>query len=693
MDSIKPTGGPRAGEKFENGCPQFTPASAIYQVITIFFNPGEVCEIRALGLCGNGPWEGWGKGTVNGYFDDPVKLAAAAKKLDDLKRATGIYFCMNPVNPALLARANNRLIVPKNTTTDEQIICQRWLLIDTDPKRPPGISATNAELATAITYRDAIADYLHEHGLPDPIRAYSGNGGHLLYKLLDLPNTPEIAEFKKQALKALKHKFDSDEVNIDQTVANASRITKLYGTLARKGDSMSDRPHRISYLEVIPEPTVPVTLEQLEWLASLAPEEKANSYAQKKQAGGNSAGKEKYASKVLESCCEKIRQSQEGDQHHIRRDAAQLIGGYLQYIDEGKVMATLEQAVRDSGVKDMRASMKTVRDGIAYGKLEPIAIPDIHGSSAAHSGPVQPGQEQAKPEPLSYSVIDISDFLAKELPPRENILAPWLPRQGLAMIHSKRGIGKTFMALNIAYAVACGGKFLSWGAPQPAGVFFIDGEMPANVIQKRLASIIGSNELEPKKPLFIMTPDLQSQGMPDLGTIAGQEAVNKHLTDEIELIIVDNISTLSRYGKENDAASWLPLQEWSLKLRAQGKAVLFIHHSGKGGFQRGTSRREDILDSVLCLRHTQDYEPTQGACFEIHFEKSRGIYGADVEPFEARLENGVWTMKSIKHSAYEKTVKLTKDGYSQKEIADEIGKTKGYISKLVRQAKEKGDLP
>jgi len=130
-----------------------------------------------------------------------------------------------------------------------------------------------------------------------------------------------------------------------------------------------------------------------------------------------------------------------------------------------------------------------------------------------------------------------------------------------------------------------------------------------------------------------------------------------------------------------------------LRLRAQGKSILFIHHSGKTGLQRGTSKREDILDTVINLRHTQDYEPTQGACFEVHFEKSRGIYGPDVEPFEAKLEDGVWTMKSIRSSSLEKVIRLTKDGYSQKEIGDEIDKSKGYISKLIRQAKEEGDLP
>jgi hypothetical protein len=358
---------------------------------------------------------------------------------------------------------------------------------------------------------------------------------------------------------------------------------------------------------------------------------------------------------------------------------------------------------RDILKKPKKYHLKTLRDPVEpeQGKYKAklfvnedksiIVNSCLHGGRTyqLRAGEDSSAQDDKAPEKPPYTVVDIHTFLAMELPPRDNILAPWLPRQGLAMIHSKRGIGKTFVALNIAYAVACGSTFLRWQVLQSRGVLFIDGEMPCNVIQERLAQIVQANELEPQKPLHLMSPDLQDRGMPDLSTIEGQKAVNGYLSQDIELVILDNISTLSRSGKENEAQSWLPLQEWALRLRAQGKSVLFIHHSGKTGLQRGTSKREDILDTVISLRHTVDYEPMQGACFEIHFEKSRGIYGADVEPFEARLEGGLWTMKDLKTSSLEKVISLTKDGYSQKEIADKIGKTKGYISKLVKQAKAK----
>jgi hypothetical protein len=65
-----------------------------------------------------------------------------------------------------------------------------------------------------------------------------------------------------------------------------------------------------------------------------------------------------------------------------------------------------------------------------------------------------------------------------EIPKREMLLAPVLPGKGLVMVYSKRGVGKTFVSLCIAYAVASGGRYLRWMAPKPRRVLVIDGEMP-----------------------------------------------------------------------------------------------------------------------------------------------------------------------------------------------------------------------
>ncbi len=130
-------------------------------------------------------------------------------------------------------------------------------------------------------------------------------------------------------------------------------------------------------------------------------------------------------------------------------------------------------------------------------------------------------------------------------------------------------------------------------------------------------------------------------------------------------------------------------------MRAAGKSVLFFPHSGKGGGQRGTSKREDILDTVINLRHANDYKHEDGAVFEVHFEKARGIYGDDVEPFIAQLstdEHGVqcWFTQSLEDSTYEKVISLHEEGFKPGEIAEELGKHKSTISRHLKKAKKEG---
>ncbi|KUG21831.1 hypothetical protein ASZ90_008404 [hydrocarbon metagenome] len=217
----------------------------------MFFRPQEVVELRAIGLNGNSSfWKGFSKGIVSGYFNDAEALEKAAHTLDSAG-ASGVYFTLNPVNAALLARAVNRLIAPKNTTQDSDIACIRWFPLDLDPIRPAGISATEEEVKEAVSLGEKIGLWLEsDFCFARGIRAYSGNGMHLLYRLPDLPNNQETHEIIDNALESVIAKFKNDKVDIDSKVTNPSRIWKFYGTSSRKGDSTPERPHRKSHINV-----------------------------------------------------------------------------------------------------------------------------------------------------------------------------------------------------------------------------------------------------------------------------------------------------------------------------------------------------------------------------------------------------------------------------------------------------------
>jgi putative DNA primase/helicase len=170
-----------------------------------------------------------------------------------------------------------------------------------------------------------------------------------------------------------------------------------------------------------------------------------------------------------------------------------------------------------------------------------------------------------------------------------------------------------------------------------------------------------------------------------------QEALEPHI-EKADVIIIDNLSTLSQCGKENEAASWDPIANWALRQRSCGKSIIFIHHAGKDNNQRGTSKKEDILDTVINLKHPSNYDSKEGARFEVHFEKSRGFAGDEAEAFEARLELtdnvAVWKAFKIEDLEFDRVIELSKEGLSQRDIANETGISLSSVNRILKKNKE-----
>ncbi len=224
------------------------------QAVRLLAAPGGVVEIRAIAE----------DGTHSGYFDDSRLLAASAGLLD-LSTVNGIYITLNELNPALLARRSNRVKMhlsrKDSTTADADIIRRRWLPVDIDPVRPGGVSSTDEEHAKALKKAEQVAGWLKDQGFPEPVRADSGNGAHLLYRV-ELANDETSRDLVQRCLAALAERFNDSTCTIDTAVSNAARIWKLYGTVSRKGDATADRPHRRSRIIAVPDETgiAPITL-------------------------------------------------------------------------------------------------------------------------------------------------------------------------------------------------------------------------------------------------------------------------------------------------------------------------------------------------------------------------------------------------------------------------------------------------
>ena len=292
--------------------------------------------------------------------------------------------------------------------------------------------------------------------------------------------------------------------------------------------------------------------------------------------------------------------------------------------------------------------------------------------------------------------ISMEEFLLSTLPERDYLLHPVIPEQGIVMLVAKRGIGKTFTALHMSLSVAGGLSLFNWHAPKARRVLYVDGEMPAISMQERLAALATGMAAPPHamQNFSIITPDMQSRPMPDLATTYGQQALEPFLAG-VDLLVLDNLATLCRTGKENESQSWTPMQTWLLDLRRRGMAVLLVHHAGKSGDQRGTSAREDIMDTVISLRRPTTYSVAEGARFEVHLTKARGIVGEDAMPFEVHLRSEgnqlIWDVNELVNVQAEQLKQLLAEGFSIRDCADEMGVSKSVVHRLKKKLEEGGD--
>ena len=285
----------------------------------------------------------------------------------------------------------------------------------------------------------------------------------------------------------------------------------------------------------------------------------------------------------------------------------------------------------------------------------------------------------------SLKVLDGGELLTTQFPPRSLMLTPWLPEKGLAMIFAPRGVGKTWIALGIAHAVASGGDFLGWRAARPRSVLYIDGEMPAQMLQERYRdTVVASGQDGPAENFRLLASDFQPDGLPDLADFDEQRFLESAIGDA-ELIVVDNLSTVARGLRENEADAYVPFQFWLLAQRAAGRSVLLVHHAGKGGGQRGTSKKEDVLDTVISLTRPPGYEANEGARFEVRFTKSRGFFGDDAEPFEARFADGHWSRSEITAPDDDDAIAaLHAQGLSVRDISARTGVPKSTVGRRLK---------
>ncbi|MBW2631259.1 MAG: AAA family ATPase [Deltaproteobacteria bacterium] len=308
------------------------------------------------------------------------------------------------------------------------------------------------------------------------------------------------------------------------------------------------------------------------------------------------------------------------------------------------------------------------------------------------------GQEISFAGILAESVLSENQLKNLDIPAATKYLGP-ISKGSIGQIFGLRGIGKTFFRDAISICLTRNLNLGPLKTGVPASVLIVDAEMPLDLLKNRQA--LSQSAPVPLKPMEMISNEyLYQAGHPAINLLnpAWRDAFLELMesNDSWDVIIFDNLSSFMPGSKENDSEAWGPVNEFLLKLRWMGKAVIFVHHAGKSGDQRGTSAREDQLDYVFKLTLPAGYNPEDGCKFDCTLTKARGIYGAEAAPFNFEIVNehaGMsWTTSSQKENKKNAIITLLGEGLTPAEICSQLKIKKAYVSRTKAWAVSKGYL-
>lgn len=313
---------------------------------------------------------------------------------------------------------------------------------------------------------------------------------------------------------------------------------------------------------------------------------------------------------------------------------------------------------------------------------------------------VAAGLERYEPDPNATEAQEagalatrpIHELLSANYPPPEFALDPLLVHPGLALLYGPTGVAKTFFAMALAFSVSAGRRFLKYDIAKRRTVLYVDGEMGNRALQDRARKLLKGMGLEAADLIgfHTLTRDDQAGGIiPDLNQALAQERFLAALPEGCEVVIFDNLSTLTTDpdGKDNNAwGSWDSMQRLLLQLRRRGITAIVIHHANKGGMdQAGTERRKHIMDTVISLRrHDNPDGGTPGFHeIEVHITKGRNLPPGQLDPYMATLsapfprtqedDSLVWSSSELAARKKDQIEEMLSMGMPISQVVTELG--------------------
>lgn len=539
-----------------------------------------------------------GNGIVAGWSNDSEKAATLVGKLNKVK-PEGVYITLNRCNKSLLKRASNKLIANVHRTKDSEIKKITNILVDIDPIRTSGTSATDEEHDIAIETAKKISKDLNKDGWPTPLMVDSGNGAHLIIRT-NLDNNEQNVRTINQLLSVLAKRYNTPQVKIDKSVSNPGRLVKLPGTKTRKGDNLPDRPHRMAKILYIPKFIKKVSADFL-----------------------------------VEKMASALEEFSEHEKPLASKTTAYMdVEAYLKHYDiglkrikswRGGKLYILNSCLFNSEHKPNKASIFQSSEGVLYYRCFHDSCREKRWNDARQiiSGKDDltlffplPSNVNTSDE-IQYSIMSGTELIKQHVK-EKLIIKGLLEHCGSLLIVGQTGIMKSMLTLNIALNLANpseGSRLWDiFDIPRAVNTLFIQSENGIYGTKKRVQLMVSGNKRFSPALGKIFFPELHKDCR-----IAGNlndKNFQKTLKEMIfktqsRLMVVDPLISFHGQNENDNAEIRKVLDSLTALCDVTKVACILVHHSGKtsaeGTFAgRGASAIADWAANIINLSKGDD---------------------------------------------------------------------------------------
>lgn len=308
--------------------------------------------------------------------------------------------------------------------------------------------------------------------------------------------------------------------------------------------------------------------------------------------------------------------------------------------------------------------------------------------------PVDIAPEPRNRKPIKrFTRTNTNTIMATEFEPIRWTIPDYVP-EGFSVLAGRQKLGKTWLAIDWAVAVATGGLAMGGVGVTAGDVLYVDMENGQRRIQRRITSLFGDERQVPDLSRLEWVTDAPAL---DKGFIEALEDWRQSVADP-RLVVIDVLQRIKPIGNsarnsyENDYSAWSPLQKWAME---NGIAVVGLHHTKKGGADdplealSGSNGLSACADTTLVLDRDSN-----GITLYVR--------GRDVDERESAMmfNGGLWSIKgdadavrrSDERGAILRALEEAGEPLSPTDIADTTRMKSQNVRQLLVSMAKDGDI-